>query len=139
MLNHLADKNSFGVKIRPDRDATCNGFGPHQSSHACLHQPVGSNTPTATPPPPPPNYHTLEQKEGNVGNMNSFEQQFMKILQKVNETIEANERRLAEQDERENIKLEWQHVARIIDRILLTLFVIVTLTTTCAVMFQTAE
>lgn len=80
------------------------------------------------------NYQQQPDKDCNV--LQSFEQQFMRVLNRVNQTIEKNEIRLAEQDERDNIKLEWQHVARILDRVLLTIFVAVTITTTCAVMLQ---
>ena len=82
----------------------------------------------------PENYQQPQDKDCN--NIQSFEQQFMRVLNKVNQTIEKNEIRLAEQDERDNIKLEWQHVARLLDRVLLTIFVVVTLTTTFAVMLQ---
>ena len=77
-----------------------------------------------------------QQPDKDCNNMQVFEQQFLRVLHKVNQTIEKNEIRLAEQDERDNIKLEWQHVARLLDRVLLTIFVIITLTTTCAVMLQ---
>jgi len=68
--------------------------------------------------------------------MSNFEQYFLKVLGKVNSAIELNEQRISEDNAREKIKLEWQHVARIIDRVLLTIFVVVTLTTTLAVLVQ---
>ncbi|CAG5127639.1 unnamed protein product, partial [Candidula unifasciata] len=56
------------------------------------------------------------------------------VLQKVYETIERNDVRTAEQDKREGIKLEWQQVAQITDRLLLTCFVCFTLTITGVVL-----
>lgn len=98
---------------------TCNGFGPLNG----VSQPQSST-----------NHPQVSDKEYNSDE--NFEHFFIHVLNKLNNTIELNEKRLAEQDERERIKLEWQHVARVVDRILLTVFMIVTLTITCAIMFQ---
>lgn len=64
----------------------------------------------------------------------AFEIYFSRVLQKVYQTIERNDIRLAEQDKKEGIKLEWQQVAQITDRLLLTCFVCVTLTITGVVL-----
>ena len=48
--------------------------------------------------------------------IDNFERQFLRVLNKVYQTIERNEVRLAEQDRRDAIKLEWQQVALVIDR-----------------------
>ena len=45
-----------------------------------------------------------------------FERQFMRVLNKVYLTIERNDQRLAEQDRRDAIKLEWQQMALVLDR-----------------------
>ncbi|XP_014674123.1 PREDICTED: ligand-gated ion channel 4-like, partial [Priapulus caudatus] len=58
--------------------------------------------------------------------MDLFERQFIKVLNKVYQTIEKNEIRLAEQDRRDTIRLEWQQVALVVDRILLWVFILVT-------------
>ena len=58
------------------------------------------------------------------------------MLHKVYQTIEKNEHRLALQDRRDVIRLEWQQMAQVVDRILMSAFVIATLVITCAVMFQ---
>ena len=68
--------------------------------------------------------------------MDDFERQFMRVLQKVYITIEKNEQRLADQDRRDAIKLEWQQVAMIVDRLLLTLFMCTALGVTLAILFQ---
>lgn len=65
-----------------------------------------------------------------------FERQFKRVLTKVYQTIERNEIRLAEQDRRDVIKLEWQQVAQMVDRLFLTVFVCVTIIVTCIVMFK---
>ncbi|NP_001267746.1 ligand-gated ion channel 4-like precursor [Aplysia californica] len=66
--------------------------------------------------------------------LTGFEAYFSRVLQRVYQTIERNDIRLAEQDKREGIKLEWQQVAQITDRLLLTCFVLVTLTITGVVL-----
>lgn len=66
--------------------------------------------------------------------MENFEIQFLKLLEKVNQTIEKNEVRTAEQDRRDKIKSEWQQVALIIDRFLLWVFIISTLGTTFGIL-----
>ncbi|KAG7175595.1 putative nicotinic acetylcholine receptor alpha 10-like [Homarus americanus] len=45
--------------------------------------------------------------------LDTFERHFIRVLNKVYQTIEKNEIRLAEQDRRDTIKLEWQQVALI--------------------------
>jgi hypothetical protein len=66
----------------------------------------------------------------------SFETQFSRVLHKVYQTIERNEIRVQEQDKRDVIKLEWQQVAQITDRVLLVAFVTATITITGIVLFQ---
>lgn len=51
-----------------------------------------------------------------MGSADSFERQFLKVLSKVYQHIERNEARLAEQDRKDVIKLEWQQVALVVDR-----------------------
>ncbi|KAK7486197.1 hypothetical protein BaRGS_00022520 [Batillaria attramentaria] len=60
------------------------------------------------------------------GTPDSTERQFLRVLQKVYQTIEKNEMRLADQDRRDTIRQEWQHLALILDRLLLVCFVILT-------------
>ena len=54
------------------------------------------------------------------------ELQFLKVLNKVHQTIEKNEARQADQDRRDTIRKEWQQLALIMDRLLLVCFVILT-------------
>ncbi|XP_060556811.1 ligand-gated ion channel 4-like [Ruditapes philippinarum] len=64
----------------------------------------------------------------------NVEQQFLKVLKKVYETIERNETRLQEQDRKDILKQEWQQLALVLDRLLLLVFIIVTVTVTLVVM-----
>lgn len=65
-----------------------------------------------------------------------YEKQFLKVLQKVYHTIERNEIRLAEQDRKETIKIEWQQLALVFDRLFLFAFIILTTVVTVCILFQ---
>ncbi|XP_050704545.1 neuronal acetylcholine receptor subunit alpha-10-like, partial [Eriocheir sinensis] len=64
------------------------------------HAPHGFDCTAPTPPTP-----TQAQNS-------DFEQQFLRVLNKVYQTIEKNEMRLAEQDRREATRVEWQQVSQ---------------------------
>ncbi|XP_071533387.1 neuronal acetylcholine receptor subunit alpha-10-like [Panulirus ornatus] len=68
--------------------------------------------------------------------LDTFERHFIRVLNKVYQTIEKNEIRLAEQDRRDTIKLEWQQVALVVDRFLLWIFIIATISTTFGIMYM---
>ncbi|XP_042210176.1 neuronal acetylcholine receptor subunit alpha-10-like isoform X1 [Homarus americanus] len=68
--------------------------------------------------------------------LDTFERHFIRVLNKVYQTIEKNEIRLAEQDRRDTIKLEWQQVALVVDRFLLWIFIIATISSTFGIMYM---
>ena len=73
---------------------------------------------------------------GTASSADAFERNFMRVLQRVYQTIEKNDIRLAEQDRRDTIRLEWQQVALVVDRILLLVFIAVTVGTTLGIMLK---
>lgn len=66
----------------------------------------------------------------------SFERCFLRMLDRVHRTIEKSEFRLAEQERRDAIKREWQLVALVVDRVLLVVFTIATLSITAAILLH---
>lgn len=66
----------------------------------------------------------------------TLEHNFTKVLSKVCHTIENNESRQREQDMRESVRFEWQQLALVVDRMLLTVFVLITLIMTSAILMQ---
>ncbi|XP_052681532.1 neuronal acetylcholine receptor subunit alpha-10-like isoform X2 [Crassostrea angulata] len=66
----------------------------------------------------------------------TLEHNFTKVLSKVCHTIENNESRQREQDVRESVRFEWQQLALVVDRMLLTVFVLITLIMTSAILMQ---
>ncbi|XP_043197753.1 neuronal acetylcholine receptor subunit alpha-10-like [Amphibalanus amphitrite] len=83
----------------------------------------------AAPPPlgAPPTVHP---------SLDLFEHQFMRVLNKVYHTIERNDQRLAEQDRRDAIKLEWQQMALVLDRFLLWVFITSTVGATFGILYM---
>lgn len=55
-----------------------------------------------------------------------FERQFLRVLNKVYETIEKNEMRIADQERRELARTEWHQVSLVCDRFLLAVFLLST-------------
>ena len=126
-MTPIGEGHQFTSRIRPDTSLPAyNGFGPQHMGTSQTQSGIQAQA----------NAVFAQLADKGVNSPDNVEKLFFKVLTRVNATIEMNERRLADQDGRERIKLEWQHVARIIDRILLAIFVAVTLTTTCAVLFQ---
>lgn len=81
--------------------------------------------------------NTSHHREGgSSAAADNFEKQFVKVLHKVHQTIEKNEIRLAEQERRDVIKTEWQQVALVVDRILLVIFICLTLSVTLGIMLN---
>lgn len=64
----------------------------------------------------------------------SFEAQFLRVLNKVNHTIERNELRLTEQERRDVTEVEWKQVALVCDRFLLWAFLLATAITTTVIL-----
>lgn len=74
--------------------------------------------------------------ESPPGTLRSFDRTFLRTLEKVYQTIERNEVRQAEQEEKEDIRVEWQHVAMVIDRVLLIIFIGLTVGITLGIVFR---
>jgi len=65
-----------------------------------------------------------------------FEREFYETMLKVSRTIEKNEARLVELDRREFIKTEWQEVALVVDRLLLLVFIGMTVGITLSILLR---
>lgn len=66
--------------------------------------------------------------------VDNAELQFLKVLKKVYQTIDRNEARIQEQDRKDILKQEWQQLAFVLDRMLLLIFILVSVTVTLVVM-----
>ncbi|XP_054710773.1 neuronal acetylcholine receptor subunit alpha-10-like [Uloborus diversus] len=79
--------------------------------------------------------HCIAHLHRSIKNpVENFETHFLKVLDKVHQTIEKNETRTAELDRRDKIKAEWQLLALVIDRCLLWVFIVSTLGTTFGIL-----
>lgn len=83
-----------------------------------------------------PNNQTAFSASTSAETTNTLEHNFTKVLSKVCNTIENNESRQRDQDVRDSVRFEWQQLALVVDRILLTVFVLVTLVMTSAILMQ---
>lgn len=63
-----------------------------------------------------------------------FENRIIRLLHKVHASIDKNEQRLAEQDRRELTELEWKQASLVLDRILLAVFLLITIITTTTIL-----
>nr|XP_022310880.1 ligand-gated ion channel 4-like [Crassostrea virginica]XP_022310881.1 ligand-gated ion channel 4-like [Crassostrea virginica] len=78
---------------------------------------------------------TFPTRQGHKPDTDDASQrEFMRILHRVNKTIDKNEQRLSEQDRRDVINQEWQQLALVIDRLLLVLFVVVVICSTLSLL-----
>lgn len=64
----------------------------------------------------------------------AFENQIIRILNKVHASIDRNETRLTEQERRELIEMEWKQTSIILDRMLLCIFVLITIISTTTIL-----
>ncbi|XP_065159188.1 neuronal acetylcholine receptor subunit alpha-10-like [Atheta coriaria] len=67
-------------------------------------------------------------------NLDAFENQIIRILNKVHASIDRNETRLTEQERRELIEMEWKQTSIILDRMLLCIFVLITIISTTTIL-----
>ncbi|XP_076394956.1 CHRNA7-FAM7A fusion protein isoform X9 [Megachile rotundata] len=70
----------------------------------------------------------------DLGKEGGLEAQWSRVLGRVHATIERNEKRLAEQDRRERMELDWKQVALVSDRALLCVFFLTTIVSTTVIL-----
>ncbi|XP_063915330.1 neuronal acetylcholine receptor subunit alpha-10-like [Zophobas morio] len=69
-----------------------------------------------------------------VEDLDAFENQIIRILNKVHASIDRNEQRLSEQDRRELTELEWKQASIVLDRLLLAVFLLITIISTTTIL-----
>ncbi|CAB3402079.1 unnamed protein product [Caenorhabditis bovis] len=80
--------------------------------------------------------HTEPESSTASRSSDVFELEFLRVMSMVNGIIERNEMRVAEQDKRDAIALEWQQVAMVLDRFLLLVFLFGTTISTFVILNQ---
>nr|AWC68049.1 nicotinic acetylcholine receptor alpha 5 [Leptinotarsa decemlineata] len=63
-----------------------------------------------------------------------FENQILRILNKVHASIDKNDQRMIDQDRRELTELEWKQASIVLDRILLAIFLLITIISTTTIL-----
>ncbi|XP_057378607.1 neuronal acetylcholine receptor subunit alpha-10-like isoform X1 [Daphnia carinata] len=130
--NQFEMNERFNVDVGDSLKNESNGSLPHRLvvvfvAAACLHfrgSSFGANS------------GLINSATSNIGPTDSFERQFLRVLNKVYQHIERSEARLADQDRKDVIKLEWQQVALVIDRFLLWIFIIATVAATFGILYM---
>ncbi|CAH1371175.1 unnamed protein product, partial [Tenebrio molitor] len=69
-----------------------------------------------------------------VEDLDAFENQIIRILNKVHASIDRNEQRLSEQDRKELTELEWKQASIVLDRLLLAVFLLITIISTTTIL-----
>lgn len=113
-----------------------------------------SNQPSANHSPTSPISHHSTEQTAEFGNpsvnqsnaspemllrmrkLETFENSFFMVLQAMNDSMNKNEARLCASENRDYIKREWQQVALVVDRLLLFIFVLMTVGVTLGLLLQ---
>ncbi|KAL3266839.1 hypothetical protein HHI36_010990 [Cryptolaemus montrouzieri] len=71
--------------------------------------------------------------------MDAFEAQILRLLDKVHASIDKNEQRVSEQERKETTELEWKHASIVLDRLLLAVFFLITIISTTTILCRSPE
>lgn len=129
----LESENGTAVSVQSGGMVASNCAYRHSQQHLPPHLPHPLH------PPPGASHAAAGGRDSTAtatAGEDKFQKHFLRLMNKVHETVERNEVRLKRLDEREMLKLEWNLVALIIDRLLLWIFIIVTLAVTFGIVFQ---
>ncbi|KAG5897913.1 hypothetical protein JTB14_014030 [Gonioctena quinquepunctata] len=66
--------------------------------------------------------------------LDMFENQILRILNKVHASIDKNDQRLLDKDRKELTELEWKQASIVLDRILLAIFLLITIISTTTIL-----
>ncbi|XP_019867584.1 neuronal acetylcholine receptor subunit alpha-7 [Aethina tumida] len=73
------------------------------------------------------------------GELDAFENQIIRILNKVHASIDRNEQRLMDQDRRDITELEWKQASIVLDRFLLAVFLLITIISTTTILCRSPQ
>lgn len=68
--------------------------------------------------------------------MEKHERELRKVLKAIADSVEKNDRRLHMMERKDKLKREWQKVAIVVDRLLLIIFVLLTVGVTLGLLFK---
>ncbi|CAH0559898.1 unnamed protein product [Brassicogethes aeneus] len=71
--------------------------------------------------------------------LDAFENQIIRILNKVHASVDRNEQRLTEQEQRETTELEWKQASIVLDRFLLAVFLLITIISTTTILCRSPQ
>ncbi|CAH1997595.1 unnamed protein product [Acanthoscelides obtectus] len=71
--------------------------------------------------------------------LDAFESQIVRILNKLHHSLEKNDIRLTEHERREQIELEWKQTSIVLDRVLLGIFLLITIISTTTILCRSPQ
>ncbi|KAJ8975055.1 hypothetical protein NQ317_005772, partial [Molorchus minor] len=77
--------------------------------------------------------------KGRETDFDVFENQIIRILNKVHASVDRNEQRLTEQDRKELTELEWKQTSIVLDRVLLGIFFLITIISTTTILCRSPQ
>ena len=80
--------------------------------------------------------HQQRRQADEPGSPESLDRQLSRTLTRLSSTLEQYDNRKREREHMTAIQNEWQHVALVVDRFLLVMFIILTLGVTGGIVFQ---
>lgn len=69
----------------------------------------------------------------------AFENQIIRILNKVHASIDKNDHRMTDQDRKELTELEWKQTSIVLDRVLLAIFMLITIISTTTILCRSPK
>ena len=80
--------------------------------------------------------HEEPEVQLRIDKLEQFEKNFSTVLKTMGDSIKRNEERVAYSEQRDSIKREWQQVALVVDRLLLFIFVLLTIGVTLGLLLR---
>ncbi|CAH1103702.1 unnamed protein product [Psylliodes chrysocephalus] len=78
-------------------------------------------------------------RESELGKSDAFENQIIRILNKVHASIDKNDHRMTDQDRKELTELEWKQTSIVLDRVLLAIFMLITIISTTTILCRSPK
>ncbi|CAG9860952.1 unnamed protein product [Phyllotreta striolata] len=78
-------------------------------------------------------------RESELGKSDLYETQIIRILNKVHASIDKNDRRMTDQDRKEQTELEWKQTSIVLDRVLLAIFLLITIISTTTILCRSPK
>lgn len=80
--------------------------------------------------------HLNPEVQQRIRKLENFETSFSMVLKAMSDSLRKNEARLSASEDRDYVKREWQQVALVVDRLLLFIFMLMTVGVTLGLLLR---